>query len=118
MTISFGDLMNELRELDIRDDHTLIEWLARTFMKAHDDNVDELPIREEVAIYIGRQRKLLPDPDLSAEPPSHERGNPELAAWLIQRAIKLCLTAPSGPVPLSLAYWYFTEAAQDYLGRE
>ena len=95
MTSSYEDLMDELGELDVQDDRVLIEWLARTFMQAHDDNVDELPEREEVARFIARERGLLPNPGLSGEPPSHDRGDPELATWLIQRAINLALTAPS-----------------------
>lgn len=118
MTASFSDLMNELGELNVRDDHALIGWLLRAFTKAHDDKVDELPERGEVARLISQGRGIQPNPRLSAEPPSHEPGNADLAAWLIQRALNLAHTSPSGPVPLRLNYRYFAEAALDYLGRE
>jgi hypothetical protein len=114
---TYDELLDELRGMNIVDDDALINWFYRTFKKASDEEVAELPNREEMAYVIGMERRMLPNPDLPEHPLNGgAKGGAAFAAWLIQRGLNLTITAPTPDAPLSLAYWYYAETARDYLG--
>lgn len=91
MDVTFKELWEEFRQLDLHDDRRLIDWLSRVFATGWEQD-EEIPYRDEVAIQIGRTRRLLPNPQLGLHSGPGRQAETE---WTLVSCINALITHPS-----------------------
>lgn len=111
-----NQLMGEFENLNPTNDERLVDWLARMFEVARNNDLDTLPRRDIIAKTIKWTRNLPESIVLPDEPPNYKSGDAEFATWLIAYACVLADGRPSALFPLDAQnFWHL---AQAYLGME